>query len=149
MLTELTLSTINDRRLGRASDPLSKGRPGMWFRGAKLATGVGLALQAARGRIGTTRAQHAASACYLAGGLAFRFAWVEAGKASARDDEAVARTARGKITLEDRLGHLPRAARTASTERRPLGGPAAPLARAWTETVRRASLAADAVLRRL
>jgi formate-dependent nitrite reductase membrane component NrfD len=115
MLAELALSTINDRRLGRASDALGKGRPAVVFRGAKLATALGLALQAARGRIGTTRAQHAASACYLAGGLAFRFAWVEAGKASARDDEAVARTARGKITVEDRLGHPPRAARTASS----------------------------------
>ncbi|MCW3064930.1 MAG: hypothetical protein JWN32_2102 [Solirubrobacterales bacterium] len=147
MVAELTLSTINDRRLERASDVLGQGRPALWFRAAKLATGTGLALQAARGRIGTTRAQHAASACYLAGGLAFRFAWVEAGKASARDDEAVARTARGKVTLEDRLGHPPRATRELSAERRPLVGPAGALARAWTETLRRASLGVESVLR--
>jgi hypothetical protein len=147
MLAELALSTINEHRLGKASDALSEGRPGLLFRAAKAATASGLALQAARSRLGASRAQHAASVCYLAGGLAFRFAWVEAGKASARDDEAVARTARGKVTVEDRLGHPPRAARAVSREHRPLGGPSRALARAWTETMRRASLLVEGVLR--
>jgi Polysulphide reductase, NrfD len=148
MVTELTLSTINEHRLGQASDPLSRGRPGMLFRGAKAATVVGLALQALRGRLGGGPAQHAASVCYLAGGLAFRLAWVEAGKASARDDEAVARTARGKVTLEDRRAHPPRAGGTVSELRRPIGGPGPALARAWTETLRRASLLVEGVVRR-
>ena len=39
-------------------------------------------------------AHHVASVLYLAGGLAFRYAWVAAGHNSATDDEAVARMAR-------------------------------------------------------
>lgn len=39
--------------------------------------------------------------------LAFRYAWVEAGKASARDDVAVARMARGILTREDAPGPRP------------------------------------------
>jgi hypothetical protein len=35
-----------------------------------------------------------ASVLYLLGGLSFRFAWIEAGRQSAGDDEAVARMAR-------------------------------------------------------
>ncbi len=38
------------------------------------------------------------SVCYLAAGLCFRYGWVEAGKRSAADDEAVARMARGAAT---------------------------------------------------
>jgi hypothetical protein len=38
---------------------------------------------------------------YLAGGLAFRYAWVYAGKASAGDDAAVAAMARGRRALHD------------------------------------------------
>jgi hypothetical protein len=40
-----------------------------------------------------------ASLCYLGAGLCFRYAWVGAGKTSARDDEAVARMARGRATI--------------------------------------------------
>jgi hypothetical protein len=40
-----------------------------------------------------------ASACYLAAGLGFRFAWVGAGRQSATDDEAVARMARARATV--------------------------------------------------
>jgi hypothetical protein len=92
-------------------------------------------------------AQHLASACYLAGGLAFRVAWVEGGKASAADHEAVARTARGQVTLDDRV-RRPRAARRPTRVRRPLPGPAGALARGWTEAVRRTSLAVEGALRR-
>jgi hypothetical protein len=46
---------------------------------------------------------HVASVLYLLGGLSFRFAWIEAGRQSAGDDEAVARMARtggGGVTRE-------------------------------------------------
>jgi hypothetical protein len=38
--------------------------------------------------------QHVASLLFLLAGLAFRYAWVGAGRASAADDAAVARAAR-------------------------------------------------------
>ena len=49
-----------------------------------------LALRLARSR-GGPRVHHVASVLYLLAGLAFRFAWVGAGRTSALDDEAVAR----------------------------------------------------------
>jgi hypothetical protein len=50
---------------------------------------VGLTLRAARlAPAAGPAAGHVSSALFLAGGLAFRFAWVGAGKASARDAEA-------------------------------------------------------------
>jgi hypothetical protein len=134
MATELGLSTFNERRLGRASDALSEGRAGTLSRAAKWSVLAGLALEAMRDRI--AGAEHLASACYLAGGLAFRFAWIEGGKAAAADHEAVAQAAR-----------RPRR-RTASAAREPLGGVAATLARGWTESVRRVSLLVDGALRR-
>ena len=88
MTIELVLSQINHRRLGRLGDALDSGRPGRLFRTAKWLVRAGLGLQARR------RAEHLASACHLAAGLCFRYAWVTAGPASARDDEAVARMAR-------------------------------------------------------
>jgi formate-dependent nitrite reductase membrane component NrfD len=132
---ELALSTINDRRLGRLSEVLSKGRPGLLFRAARWTVIGGLALQGLRGR--RPWAEHAASACYLAGGLAFRYAWVGAGRGSAHDSEAVALMAR----------EAPETKRMAAKERKPLRGPAKVLARGWTEAVRRVSLAADGALR--
>ena len=57
----------------------------------------GLTLRLARTR-GGPKVHHAASLCYLAAGLCFRYGWVEAGRASARDDEAVARMARQRAT---------------------------------------------------
>lgn len=108
IVTELVLSTVNERRLGRDADATRRGRPGLLFRAAKAAVVVGFALRAAPARA-DWRAHHVASGLYLAAGLAFRYAWVEAGKASARDDEAVARMAR-----------RPRARRMRSTARRPL-----------------------------
>jgi hypothetical protein len=92
MAGELTLSTLNERRLGRLAESLSEGRPGALFRFAKWAVRIGLALRLARSR--GPWAHHAASVLYLAAGLAFRMAWVGAGRTSAGDDEAVARMAR-------------------------------------------------------
>ena len=96
ILTELTLSTVNERRLGRVGERLvaRAGRAGC-LRTAKALVGGGLALNLLGRRRVRTPVEHVASVLYLAGGLAFRFAWVEAGKASARDDEAVALMARG------------------------------------------------------
>jgi hypothetical protein len=95
---ELALSAVNERRLARAEPPtlaapLEAGRSGRLFRAARWSFRAGLALRLARGR-GGPAADHAASALLLAGGLASRFAWVAAGRASAADDETVARAAR-------------------------------------------------------
>jgi Polysulphide reductase, NrfD len=145
MLVELVLSTLNERRLGQAGQPLREGRSGRIFAGAKRSVQTGLALQAVTPLVGP-RAQDAASLCYLVGGLAFRYAWVEAGKASARDHEAVARMARRRVTVEDDVlppSHRRRALRShrrapvASTGR--LGG-------GWTEAVRRTSLLVERLL---
>ena len=63
------------------------------FEVAKWSVRAGLSLRFARKR-GGPWTHHLASVLYLLGGLSFRFAWVEAGKASARDDQAVARMSR-------------------------------------------------------
>jgi hypothetical protein len=93
MATELVLSTFNERRLGRVGDALEAGRAGRLFRLAKWSVRAGLSLRFARKRVGPWT-HHLASVLYLLGGLSFRFAWVAAGRESAHDDEAVARTAR-------------------------------------------------------
>lgn len=94
MLAELVLSTVNEKRLGRLAEGLHHGTAGGLFRAAKLSVATGLGLRLFRRRLGP-RAHHVASCLYLAGGLAFRYAWVEAGKGSAADDEGVALMARG------------------------------------------------------
>jgi hypothetical protein len=86
MAAELVVSHLNERRLGRLGEALGQGTPGRLFRSAKAFTAAGLGLRAAR--------RPGASALFLLAGLLYRFAWVEGGKASARDDEAVARMAR-------------------------------------------------------
>jgi hypothetical protein len=91
---ELALSTVNERRLGRFGEALEEGVPGRLLRLAKWSVRGGLALRLARGRVGPW-SNHVASGLFLLGGLMFRFAWVGAGRTSARDDEAVARGARG------------------------------------------------------
>jgi formate-dependent nitrite reductase membrane component NrfD len=93
MTAELVMSTVNERRLGRIGDALETGRAGVLFKAAKWSVRTGLALRLLRGR-GGPAVHHAASALYLAAGLAFRYAWVEAGKVSANDDVAVAQMAR-------------------------------------------------------
>ena len=94
---ELAMSTINERRLGRVGEALEQGTPGRLFRFAKWSVRSGLALRLLRNRVGPV-AHHVASGCYLAGGLAFRYAWVGAGRTSANDHDVVARTARGRAT---------------------------------------------------
>jgi formate-dependent nitrite reductase membrane component NrfD len=91
MAAEMTLSMINERRLGRHAEPLHHSPKMKW---AKRLVNAGLGLQFLGSRTGLSAAGHAASALYLAAGLLFRYAWVEAGPVSARDDHAVAEMAR-------------------------------------------------------
>ena len=93
MTAELLLSEVNRVQLGRLGDALEQGRAGKMFTAAKWLVRVGLGLRLVRDRTGPA-GHHVASACYLAAGLCFRYAWVAAGPNSARDDEAVARMAR-------------------------------------------------------
>jgi formate-dependent nitrite reductase membrane component NrfD len=93
MATELVLSSLNERRLGRFGEALDTGRANRLFELAKWSVRGGLALRFARRRVGPWT-HHLASVLYLLGGLSFRFAWIEAGRNSAADDEAVARMAR-------------------------------------------------------
>jgi hypothetical protein len=103
MGTELALSTVNERRLGRLAHALDEGRPGRIYALAKWGVRAGLALRLARGR-GGPALQHAASALFLLAGVAFRYAWVGAGRTSAHDDEGVALTARNADYDAPRLG---------------------------------------------
>jgi hypothetical protein len=93
MALELGLSTLNEKRLGRLGEALEQGRPGQLFGLAKWGVRTGLALRLARRR-GGPWTHHVASVLYILSGLAFRFAWVGAGRSSATDDDAVARAAR-------------------------------------------------------
>jgi formate-dependent nitrite reductase membrane component NrfD len=148
MLTELVLSAANERRLGGAGKVLSEGTPGRLFRTAKRLAAAGVALNLVGPRRTGVPGQHVASVLYLAAGLAFRFAWVQAGAASARDDEAVALMARGSVTAD--AGVRQRAERrTLSEQRRPLHrGPASTVLLAWSRTIGSASLVAERLLRR-
>jgi formate-dependent nitrite reductase membrane component NrfD len=97
MGAELVLSSLNERRLGRLGEALDEGRANRLFELAKWSVRAGLGLRFARSR-GGPWVHHVASVLYLLGGLSFRFAWIEAGRNSARDDEAVARMARTKAS---------------------------------------------------
>jgi formate-dependent nitrite reductase membrane component NrfD len=90
MGAELTLSSLNEKRLGRLARSLEEGRPGRLFQAAKWLIRVGLSLRFARKR-GGPWVHHVASVMFLLAGLCFRFAWVGAGRTSALDHEAVAR----------------------------------------------------------
>jgi formate-dependent nitrite reductase membrane component NrfD len=90
---ELAMSSYNEYRLGEVGDALERGCAGQLFQVAKWSVRTGLALRAARPRFGT-KIHHVASALYLTGGLAFRYAWVAAGHNSATDDKTVAWMAR-------------------------------------------------------
>ena len=147
ILAELILSTVNERRLGRAGAATSDGAPAVLFRAAKALVAGGLVLPPVARRRGAGRAaQNVASILYLAGGLAFRVAWVQAGRASALDDEAVALMARGRVTADERLRGGSEQ-RMISDDRQPLAGAAVAKAmRIWTRTVGRASLVAERLL---
>lgn len=146
MLAELMLSAINERRLGRAGRAISEGRAGRLFRSAQGLVGTGIALNLLGSRRLGPLGQNVASVLYLAGGLAFRYAWLEAGKASARDDEAVALMARGRVTADERLRQRTEQ-RTLSDDRPPAAGTALAAPRAWSRAVGRASLLVESLLR--
>jgi hypothetical protein len=95
MGSELVLSGVNERRLGRIAEALEHGTPGRLFTLAKRGVQAGLALRLLRRRTGPW-VDDVASGVFLLAGLAFRFAWVGAGRTSARDHETVAMTARAK-----------------------------------------------------
>jgi hypothetical protein len=84
MAAELILSEINERRLGGHHAHGAKMKVAKWL------VRAGLAAQATR------RTGPVPSLLYLAAGLLFRYAWVEAGFRSARDDTSVAEMARSK-----------------------------------------------------
>ncbi|MBW3652467.1 MAG: polysulfide reductase NrfD [Actinobacteria bacterium] len=144
ILSELTLTAFNERRLGRAAHSLEHGAPGRLFKIAKCSVRSGLALRLLRGPLGR-RGHDVASVCYLGAGLALRYAWVGAGRTSASDDEVVARMARGAVTNDESLRRRPRP-RLASSLRMPLGGGRA--RSGYAEAVRGASLLAERLLGR-
>jgi formate-dependent nitrite reductase membrane component NrfD len=97
MAAELILSEINHHHLGRLASALDEGAGARWFKGAKWLARGGLALRLLGRRVGPLP-HHVASVAFMAAALCFRFAWVYSGRSSARDDEAVARMARGRAT---------------------------------------------------
>ncbi len=145
MLSELSLSVVGERRLGDAAEALRRGPPGVFFRAAKSLVVLGLSLRLVARRTGA-REHDIASVVYLAGGLAFRFAWVYAGRGSAADDAAVAAMGRGRRALHDDREE-PREPRVLSDSRSPLPLPDT-ARRAYGEAVRRVSLAIERRLRR-
>jgi hypothetical protein len=93
MGAELALSSRAERKLGRIGRPLREGFPGRCFEVARWATRAGLAVRASGRRAGPV-GDHAPSVLFALAALAYRFGWVEAGKASARDEEAIIEMAR-------------------------------------------------------
>jgi hypothetical protein len=93
MAAELGLSIVNERRLGELASGARDGAAGHALQGCKWSVRVGLSLRFARKR-GGPWVHHVASVLYLAAGLMFRYAWVGAGRHSARHDDVVAKMAR-------------------------------------------------------
>jgi formate-dependent nitrite reductase membrane component NrfD len=97
MAAELLLSEINHHHLGRLAHALEEEPAASWYSRAKWLARAGLALRVARRRLGPWT-DDVASVAFMGAALCFRFAWVRAGRSSARDDEAVARMARQRAT---------------------------------------------------
>ena len=143
LVAHVALSSANRRRLGVACEALDSGRHGLLLRGAERALLAGvlakLTVRVVRRPAVRELVDSAASATYLAAGLAVRVAWIDAGKASAKDDESAAALGRRLPDAgEARESPVPR---VPSTSRRPLRVRDA--RRAWSETVRRLSLAIE------
>jgi hypothetical protein len=86
------------------------------------------------------------SIMYLFAGLAFRYAWIYAGTASAADDAAAAAMGRGGDALDSAEGER-RQSRARSSRRSPL--PVLPAVhRAYGEAIGRTSLAIERLVRR-
>ncbi len=143
IVTELALSTANELRLSRSGDINPRGAPRALFHAAEASVLAGLALPLLVRRPDARRlVQNLSSLLYLTGGLGFRVAWVQAGKASALDDETVAATARTRPNRDG--GSTPTGAeeRIVSQARPSLasGGTARQLARVWSRAIGGASL---------
>jgi formate-dependent nitrite reductase membrane component NrfD len=96
MAAELLLSEYNRHRLGSLASVLEQGDGSQWFKRAGWLARIGLATRLLRKR--AAFAEHIASVCFMAAALCYRFAWVDSGRSSAQDDEAVARMARSTVT---------------------------------------------------
>jgi formate-dependent nitrite reductase membrane component NrfD len=144
MLSELSLSRLGERWLGDAAEAFQRGDAAVFYRAAKSLVGLGLSLRLLARRTGR-REHDIASLMYLIAGLAFRFAWVEAGKVSATQDEVVAAMGRGRLALTAER-ERPHNARATSKQRAPL--PLHDALGAWSEAIRRASLAVERLVRR-
>jgi hypothetical protein len=106
MTAELVLSEVNHHHLGRLAHALEEPPAASWYSRAKWLARAGLGLRVARRWLGPWT-EHLASAAFMGAALCFRFAWVRAGRASAHDDEAVARMARARATrFEPSSGEL-------------------------------------------
>jgi formate-dependent nitrite reductase membrane component NrfD len=86
MFAELALSTLNERHIGPLGAGLERSRT---YKSAKWLVRLGLALRFGRRKRGS-RTHHVASGLFMLAALLFRYAWVDAGKANARDDRVVA-----------------------------------------------------------
>jgi hypothetical protein len=145
MLTELSISAVGERQLGDAARALGRGRSGVYFRTAKSIVALGLSLRLI-GRHTGPREHDLASVMYLAAGLLFRLAWVDAGRASAKDDKAVAAMARDRGGPHDDHQRAWQG-RAPSSRRSPLPFPDA-VRRAYGEAIRLTSLAIQRRVRR-
>ena len=139
ILTELALSQVHRRNLGGIGDVMHRGRPGVLFRLAESSVIAGVSTRLAA-RWASPIVRDVASGLFLGGALAFRFAWVQAGKASAADHPSVVAMARGRRGLGD-LTLVPSGSRMLTRLHSPIGS--GRLRRTWTEAVRRASLFAE------
>ena len=92
---ELVLSGVNERRLGRVAERAGARHAGAALH-ARQARRPGRPRPAAAAAAPGPWVDDVASGVFLLAGMAFRFAWVGAGRTSALDDEAVAMTARTK-----------------------------------------------------
>ena len=144
LVSHVALASVNRRRLGAAGGALDTGRPGLLSRGAERALLAGvlakIALRVPRGRTAHDLVDAAASATYLAAGLAVRMAWVEAGQASAKDDESAAAFGRRMPVARDVAQESPQQQLASTSRLRLRSGNAG---RAWSETARRLSLAIE------
>ena len=142
LVAHVGLNAANRRQLGVAGEALDSGRHGLVLRSAERALLAGVLAKVTarvlRKRAARELVDAAASATYLAAGLAVRMAWIDAGKASADHDESAAALGRRARDAGDRAYESPEP-RLTSTSRLPLR--VRDPRRAWSETVRRLSLA--------
>ena len=144
LVAHVALASVNRRRLGAVGEVLDSGRPGLLSRGAERALLAGvlakIVVRVLRRRTARDLVDAAASATYLAAGLAVRMAWVEAGKASAKDDESAAALGRHMPDARDDAQESPQ---RQLAPRSPLPLRSRNARRVWSETVRRLSLAIE------